>query len=147
MRALRLAAVFAAALAFAPAAEAAAPRFIMISGLRLKQPVVLSDWNQNLRISAECASAFVVPASRLRNRSPYRVGEFWGPEWTRFLDMGGRPSDLKPSQANLVAAFYPARGRLPAVIRGITVFGRFAPRRAGPILLATLAAHGVRTRV
>jgi hypothetical protein len=146
MRALRLAVVLAAALALAPAAEAAAPRFMMLSGLGLKKPVVLADWNENLRIMRECSKARIIPAPQLRNRSQYRVGEFWGPEWTTFLDAGGSPGDLKPSQANQLGAFYPAKGRLPAVIR-IMVNGRDAPRRAGPVLLATLAAHGVRTRV
>jgi hypothetical protein len=118
----------------------------MISGLELKQPVVLMDWNENLRIMSECVNARVVPAAKLRNRSPYRVGEFWGSEWTRFVEEGGRPGDLRPAQATQTGAFYPARGRLAAVIR-VTVDGRYAPRRAGPVLLATLRAHGVRTRV
>ena len=146
MRAIRLAAVLAAALVVAPVAQAAGPRFIMISGLELNHPVVLSDWNENMRIMGESVNARVVPAAQLKLRPHYRVGEFWGPVWLDYLSRGGTPDELKPSQANQFGEFYPARAGRPAAIR-IMVSGRYTARRAGPVLLATLKAHGVRTRL
>jgi hypothetical protein len=146
MRGLRLASILAAALVLAPAAQAAGPRFIMISGLELKRPVVLADWNENMRIMSEAATARVIPAAQLKLRPRYQVGEFWGPMWLDYLSNGGTPDELKPSQANQFGEFYPARAGKPAAIR-ITVSGRYTARRAGPVLLATLKAHGVRTRL
>jgi hypothetical protein len=122
----------------APAAQAAGPRFIMISGLDLKRPVVLADWNDNLRIMTEAAKARVIPATELRQRPHYRVGEFWGPEW-----LTRTPDELKLSQANQFGEFYPARAGKPAAIR-IVVNGIYLARRAGPVLLSALKKHGVR---
>jgi hypothetical protein len=127
-------------LALAGAASAAAPNYILVSGTGLSRPVLLGDWNENLRLlSAVARAPTAKPAvvRGLRRRPHLDLAEFWG--WS------GRPPPTRPRDASQHGAFYPARRSSPAVVV-LMVDGSRAPRLAPAAALRILARHGVPTR-
>jgi hypothetical protein len=142
MRRLRVA-IAAAAMAAAvlvSSAQAAAPNYILVSGRGLSHPVLLADWQENMRILLSVANA---PRARgntlagLAARPRFDLAEFWA--WS------GRPRPTRPSQASQHGTFYPAHGSKVALIV-LTVQGVTVPRRVPSFVLKTLAQHGVPTR-
>jgi hypothetical protein len=130
----------AAVLALASAASAAAPNYILVSGKGLSRPVLLGDWNENLRLlSAVARAPRAKPAvvRGLARRPRLDLAEFWG--W------GGRPPPTRPRDASQHGTFYPARRSSPAVVV-LMVDGSRVPRLAPPAALRILARHGVPTR-
>jgi hypothetical protein len=131
--ALMVAAAFAAI-----GANAAAPRYILVSEPGLQHPVVLGDWNENL--------AFLVALIPTRRPSPgwrtdrprYKLALFWG--------VPAQPVPNDPSKASQVGWFYPAvNGRRAVVV--LLVSGRDGPRIASRKTLHILGRHGIPTRV
>jgi hypothetical protein len=119
-------------------ANAAAPRYILVSGPGLQHPVVLGDWNENL--------AFLVDFIPTRRPSPgwrtdrprYKLALFWG--------VPAQPVPNDPSKASQVGWFYPAvNGRRAVVV--LLVSGRDGPRIASRKTLHILGRHGIPTRV
>jgi hypothetical protein len=127
----------AAALALAAPAQAAAPNYILVSGPGLARPVLLADWDENLRLLSALVNAPTV-APRLAKRPRFDLAEFWG--W------GGRPKPTRPTQASQHGWFYPAHGSRPAVV-DIMVGGRQVPRLAPRAVLRIFARHHVPTRL
>jgi len=102
-------------LAAAVLLQAAAPWIITLSGPLVKQTVVIVDWHKNLKLlTALDHDARIDPAS-LAHRPFLEIGLFWGPQWLKFLEDGGRPESLTVGQANQRGRFYPADGANPAV--------------------------------
>ncbi|HEY7795132.1 MAG TPA: hypothetical protein VIA10_14095 [Gaiellaceae bacterium] len=98
------------------AAEAAAPRIVIISGAPLRAQVVISDWRQIGTIVGEIAGARPAPRADLAHRPRMKVSMFWGSGWNDYLRSGKPASDLRPRDANQFGSVYPAwRGR-PAMI-------------------------------
>jgi hypothetical protein len=140
VRRLTAAVVVAAALALAGAASAAAPNYILVSGKGLPKPIVLGDWNENLRLMSALANAPKAKAAALRGlarRPRFDLAEFWA--WS------GRPRPTRPSDASQHGTFYPAHRSTPAVFV-LMVDGTIAPRLAPATALRILARHGVPVR-
>jgi hypothetical protein len=99
------------------AAQAAAPRILIVSGSPLPRQVVISNWNSIFRVVEQlAANGRPAPRSQLAGRPRLRVSMFWGPQWNDYLRSGHSPALLRPRQADQHGSFYPAyRGR-PAVI-------------------------------
>jgi hypothetical protein len=133
--------VLAATLALASVAEAAAPNYILVSGPRLSRPVLLGDWNENLRLLialVEAPKASRSVARGLAHRPRFDLAEFWG--W------GSSPPPTRPSQANQHGWFYPAyHGR--RAFFDLRVDGLRVPRTAPAQAVEILARHGVPTRL
>lgn len=120
--------------------QAAAPNYILVSGRGLSHPVLLADWQENMKILLSVANA---PRARgqmlagLSARPRLDVAEFWA--WS------GRPRPTRASEASQHGTFYPAHGSRVALIV-LAVQGVTVPRRAPSFVLRTLARHGIPTR-
>lgn len=136
----KLIAATAVSLVLAAPAQAAAPNYILITGHGLAHPVLLADWQENLKLLLAVANA---PQARgqavavLARRSRFDLAEFWA--W------GGRQRPTRPAQASQHGSFYPAHGSQPAVIV-LTVQGITVPRLVPRFVLSTLARKGIPTR-
>ncbi|MGZ4382400.1 MAG: hypothetical protein ACXVZ2_05865 [Gaiellaceae bacterium] len=121
---------------------AAAPPYIMVTGPKLAKPVLLSNWEENLRLlTAIEASPRAKPGDlrTLTTRPRLDLALFWG--WP--LDS---PPPTKASDASAHGSLYPTyRGR-PALIR-MTTNGVSTTRVASPRVLQIFAKHGVPTRM
>lgn len=129
------------ALVVASSVEAAAPRFIFVSGPGLARPVLLANWKENralLLALANAPGAKRETVRRLGERPALRLGLFWG--WPE------RPRPTRPYQANQEGWFYPASGSQPSVV-DLPVNGASVPRIAPVRVLRIFARHGVPTRV
>jgi hypothetical protein len=126
------------ALVLASTVEAAAPRYILVRGPGLKRPVLLENWEENLRLLVALVDAPRESRDALARRARFDLALFWG--WPE------RPRPTRPRDANQHGWFYPARGSLPAVI-DLRVNGWRFPRIAPPEVLRIFARHGVPTRV
>jgi hypothetical protein len=129
------------ALAVAGTAHAAAPRFILVSGPRLEQPVVLGDWAENLFFLQELSFGGRPDASVVRSlprRPRYDLAMFW--EWTS----DEAPRD--PDGASQHGWFYPAyRGRPAVSVARLN--GKRMPRIVSVRALWVLSRHGVPVRL
>jgi hypothetical protein len=127
-------------LVLAAPVKAAAPRYILVSGPGLPQPVRLANWNENhalllALVDAPRAKASVV--RRLGRRSRLDVALFW--RWPE------RKPPTRPRGADQHGWFYPAHGSEPAVF-DLLVNGVRIPRVAPVSTLRILGRHGVPTR-
>ena len=92
-------------------ANAAAPRYILISGPGLSKPVLLSDWNENLNLMLAFANAPRARSAALRGlatRPRFELALFWG--------VPDKPVPTNPAKASQFDWFYPAHGARPAVL-------------------------------
>jgi len=131
----------AAALVLAAPAEAAAPRYILVSGPGLERPLLLPNWGENGELLADLVNAPKVTRAVARGLSMRRrldLALFWG--WP------DRPRPTRPIQANQHGWFYPAQRGRPAVV-DVMVDGARVPRVAPARTLRILARHGVPTRI
>jgi hypothetical protein len=128
------------ALVLALDASAAAPRYIMITGPGLPQPVLIDDWWENLDVMRATSYGTSVSSARLARRPRFLVSLFWNANaWPE--------PPTTPSGANQRGWFYPAYGARPAVWRLERSFNWIGvQRRATSELLTILARHGVPTR-
>jgi hypothetical protein len=135
-----LTAASAAVLMLAVPARAAAPNYILVSGPGLSHPVLLADWNENLRLLLAVGDA---PPARgaalvgLRRRPRLDLAEFWA--WS------ARPRPASPARASQHSSFYPASGSKPAIVV-MTVRGVTGPRVASKQVLRILERHRIPTR-
>jgi hypothetical protein len=132
IRALVLAALV--ALVAAGSARAAAPRYILVSGPGLPKPVLLANWQENLRFELAAANAPRARPSATLHRPRYDLALFWG--WTDEM------VPTRPTDANQHGWFYPALVGRRALI-DLMVNGVRAPRVAPVELLVILKLHGV----
>jgi hypothetical protein len=126
------------ALVLASPVEAAAPRYILVSGPGLKRPVLLGNWEENGHLLSMLVNAPRENRHALARRPRFDLALFWG--WPE------RPRPKRPRDANQHGWFYPARGSRPAVV-DLRVNGSRFPRLAPPTVLAIFALHGVPTRL
>jgi hypothetical protein len=119
-------------------AQAAAPRYILISGPGLQRPATLGNWSENLAFVTSLLHARRPTAGWRDNRPRYQLALFWG--------VPAKPVPARPSAANQYGWFYPAVGGRRAVIK-LRVGGEDFPRVATGETLRILARHGVPTRV
>jgi hypothetical protein len=130
-------ALLAAGVVVAPA-QAAAPRYILVSGPGLQRPATLGNWSENLAFVTSLLHARRPAAGWRGNRPRYQLALFW--------DVPTKPVPTKPSAANQYGLFYPATGGRRAVVK-LRVSGQDFPRLATAETLRVLARHGVPTRV
>jgi hypothetical protein len=128
--------VIASALA-AVSANAAAPRYILVTGPSIQHPVVLGDWSENLTFLVD-----LIPTRRplqgwRTDRPRFKLALFWG--------VPAKPVPSDPSKASQVGWFYPAVGDRRAVVV-LLVSGRDGPRIASKKTLRILGRHGIPTR-
>jgi hypothetical protein len=149
MRVRLVAACALAALGLAPAAGAAAPRIIMVTGPGLEEPVFLTDYSENLDLmiafqrGREIDEGRVVDPKELQRRPYLELWLFWGEnQWEPYV-REGRVTKLRREQANQYGRFYPAFGARGAVM-DLDVPGS---RKATAKLLAIFARHGIPTRL
>jgi hypothetical protein len=125
----------------APAARAAAPNYVVVSGRGLPRPVLLADWGENLRLFAAAAQGTRPDAATVRgvrHRPHLDLASFWA--WS------GRPAPRTSRGANGHGRFYPAHGSAPALVL-ITIGGATGLRLANRNLLEILRRHGVPIRL
>ena len=96
--------------------NAAAPRLILISGPLLERPVLIENWDDNMRIMAAINDRSVAESEAVTDRPFYELALFWGLEWVQYINDGRPLAALKPEQANQHARFYPAVGTAPALV-------------------------------
>jgi hypothetical protein len=140
-RALASIAVVAVALIAAAPVQAAAPRYILVSGPGLSKPVLLSDWSENLALIVAFGNAPRASSSAthgLARRPRFELALFWG--------VPDNPVPTNPAEANQFDWFYPARGTQPAVVDAFSN-GRRSKLRATTAVLRILAKHHVATRL
>ncbi len=121
---------------------AAAPPYIIVSGPRLKKPVLLSNWQENLSLLDAISASPRAKTSELRTvstRPRLDLALFWG--WS--LES---PAPTKASDASAHGSFYPTYRSHPALIR-ITENGVGSTRVASPAVLRIFAKHGIPTRM
>ena len=138
-RALALAVAAVAALVLATTAGAAAPRYILVSGPGVSEPVLLGDWSENLELLTALVTAPHADRATIRGlgaRPRLRLGLFWG--WPE------NPRPTSPAEANQTGWLYPAVGSNPAVI-DLLVSGVRVPRIAPTGVVRILEGHGVAT--
>ena len=117
-------------------AQAAAPRYILVSGPGLQRPAMLGDWTENLAFVTSLLLARRPTSGWQDNRPRYDLALFWG--------VPTKPVPTRPNEANQHGWFYPATGRRRAVVK-LRVSGKDFPRVAIPETLRILARHGVPT--
>jgi hypothetical protein len=136
-RALLLLAVVIGACFSADAAEAAAPRYIMVTGNGIAKTILLANWRENFALEMAVANAPKTDApANLAVRPRLKLSLFWGwdehrPKW--------------PGEANQRGWLYPAVGSQPALV-ALKVDGSSKLRVATPPLLRILRNHSVPTR-
>jgi hypothetical protein len=132
-----IAALLAAGVVAVPA-QAAAPRYILVSGPELQRPATLGNWTENLAFVTSLLHARRPTQGWRDNRPRYDLAFFWGVPAT--------PIPTRPNEANQHGWFYPATGGRRAVVK-MRVSGKDFPRVATPETLRILARHGVPTRI
>ena len=137
-RILILIAVLLAAGVVAVPAQAAAPRYILVSGPGLQRPAILGNWSENLAFVTSLLHAHRPTSGWRENRPRYDLALFWG--------VPAKPVPTRPNEANQHGWFYPATGGRRAVVK-MRVSGEDYPRVATPETLRILARHGVPTRI
>jgi len=137
-RVLAFIAVVVTAAVVAVPAQAAAPRYILVSGPALHRPVTLGDWTENLAFLSSLLRADRPAAGWTPKRPRYNLALFWGVPAT--------PVPTRPNEASQHGWFYPATGSRPAVVK-MLLSGRDFPRVAPRETLRILARHGVPTRI
>lgn len=100
----------------APAARAAAPRILIVSGAPLAHQIAISNWAAIFRVVEPVASASSVKRAQLAGRPRLRLSMFWGPRWVDYLAAGHRATALRPQDADQQGSFYPAWHGRPAAI-------------------------------
>jgi hypothetical protein len=119
-------------------AQAAAPRYILVSGPGLKHPATLGNWTENLAFVTSLLHARRPTSGWRDNRLRYDLALFWG--------VPAKPVPTWPNEASQHGWFYPATGGRRAVVK-LRVSGEDFPRVATPRTLRILARHGVPTRI
>lgn len=126
--------------------RAAAPRLLMVYGTPLPQPVLLTDWWENLDFMLAIAEGVTITPEELAGRPYLGLAFFGGPEWVRYADEGRPLGALRPEEANQHGRFYPAAGDAGAVVTLDSVPGPWPlTRRVEPTGLEILARHGIPT--
>ena len=119
-------------------AQAAAPRYILVTGPGLPRPATLGNWMENLAFETSLLHARRPTSGWQDNRPRYELALLWG--------VPAKPIPTRPNEANQHGWFYPAVGGRRAVVK-LRVSGEDFPRVASPETLRILAPHGVPTRV
>ncbi len=119
-------------------AQAAAPRYILVSGPGLHRPATLGNWTENLAFVTSLLHARRPTSGWQENRPRYDLALFWG--------VPTKPVPTRPNEANQHGSFYPATGGRRAVVK-LRVSGKDFPRVATPETLRILARHGVPTHL
>ena len=119
-------------------AQAAAPRYILVTGPELQRPAALGNWTENLAFVTSLLHARQPTSGWRDNRPRYELARFWG--------VPAKPVPTRPTNANQYGWFYPAIGGRRAVVK-LRVSGEDFPRLATAETLRILARHGVPTRV
>ena len=122
----------------AGSAQAAAPRYILVSGPGLQRPATLGNWTENLAFVTSLLHARQPLSGWRDNRMRYDLALFWG--------VPAQPVPTRPNEASQHGWFYPAIGGRRAVVK-LRVSGEDFPRVATPETLRILARHGVPTRI
>ena len=125
-------------------AFAAAPRFILVSGTTLREPILLDDHRENLRLFTSVLDGTLrVPSGDLAGRPSLDLALFWGEGWERTASTEG----LDPEQADQQhGRFYPATDGGPAVIQ-LPLAEQPDPVQAPSVALSILVRHGVPAHV
>jgi hypothetical protein len=121
----------------------AAPRFILVSGTALGEPILLDDHSENLRFFTSVVDATLrVPPSDLAGRPSLDLALFWAEGWERTAATEG----LEREQADQHGRFYPATDDGPAVIQ-LPLADQPDPVEAPSVALSILVRHGVPAQV
>jgi hypothetical protein len=119
-------------------AQAAAPRYILVTGPGLQRPATLGNWTENLAFVTSLLRARRPTSGWRGNRPRYELALFWG--------VPAKPIPTRPTNANQYGWFYPAIGGRRGVVK-LRVSGEDFPRVATAETLRILARHGVPTRI
>jgi hypothetical protein len=128
---------------------AAAPRVMLVYGPPLTRPVMLQNWDENLRLMQAVTEDATATSRELKHRPFLSVALFWGMYWGQYLQHGKPLAVFRPERANQCAWFYPAYGRARPlwVFRSVPVASVLLIRRVSPTGIAILARHGVPVRL
>src|SRR5574341_1930964 len=124
----------------------AAPRFIMVYGQPLREPVVLADWNENVQFMVAVRTAATGDHALLQARPSLQLALYWGPEWANYPATPHSLARLRPWQANQHGRFYPTHGTQPALLTLGAAWVKTV-RTVADSGLSILARHGVPVRL
>jgi hypothetical protein len=136
-----LIAVFTVGLLLAQSAQAAAPRYILVSGPTLTRPILLPKWRENHALLMSILEARNPTASNTRGlgqRPRFNLALFW-------LWSAATPP-TRPTLGDQHGWFYPASRGKPPLIK-LLVSGDDRLRLAPPLALRILAQNGVPIRL
>jgi hypothetical protein len=122
----------------------AAPKVIVLGGEPLRHRVVLTDFDENLRLMLAATQVVPVSADSLAKRPRIRLVMYWGDQWSGRSDLPDSITTSLLANGAQPGAFYPAfRGR-PALWKFGAV-GRMpaSMRWLSPEGVAILGNHGV----
>jgi hypothetical protein len=135
--------------------SAAAPRIILVSGPLLERPILIQDWNDNMRIMGGVNNRAGAASEAPADRPYYEFALFWGMEWVQYINEGRPVAALRPEQATQHARFYPAVGAAPALFvykdepgemqRSTQIMGLV--RSVEQMALDVFAKYGLRVRM
>lgn len=133
--------------------QAKGPVYMVITGPLLNDPVY---FNPPLRASSYDPGAPIerfmqavgsgervdVDSESLKDRPYLYLSEYWGADWMKFAQEGGRAESLRPEQANWRGRFYPAAGGLPAILE---MDPPYYPVNIAETRYFTITAEGLQT--
>jgi hypothetical protein len=126
------------------ARELAAPEIIILHGADLTRQVVLRSWAENHRLLLSAAEPVGAPRT-FEGRRSVSVALFYGGNWRAYARDSARAANLKPSQANQHATFYPAQAGAEAVLVYADPRMRNRIRRVNQEGIDILMRYGVAT--
>jgi hypothetical protein len=119
--------------------EAAGPRLILVRGNTLSNPIVLTDWQENIDLIYAIAEEVPVQPGELDSRPYFDLAFFSGPFWVQYVDDGKPVDQLRSESGDQKGRFYPSvDGAVPIITYDVGLARRVAPEG-----IAILSRHGV----
>jgi hypothetical protein len=134
-------------------ASLAAPWAIIAHGRLLKEPIIIADWHENLRLMLATPGPGTATNPRLLRDRPYvDLALFWGPAWAHLPHSPQAVAQLRANQGNQRAWLFPATRESPAVMvydppAAVELSPQLLTRAVQTDGIAMLSQHGVPVRI
>jgi len=88
----------------------------MIYGELLPYPIIIYDFEENIRFMAALTEDATISPEELSGRVHLELAFFWGEDWAHYLQEGKPLDTLKPEHANQHGRFYLASSENDAIV-------------------------------